>query len=479
MATTFYFFDLETSGFRAREDRIMQFAGQRTDKDLKPVGEPDNILIKITDDVLPQPDAILITGITPQNTLAEGITEAEFCKYFTENIATPDTIMVGFNNIRFDNEFIRFILWRNFYDAYEWAWKNGCSTWDLLDVSRMTRALRPDGIKWPFASDGKPSNRLELLASINKLEHANAHDALSDVNATIDLARLIKTRQPKLFDYLLANRSKDKIAPLVTTGQPLVYTSGRYPSDWQKTTVAAMVAPHPDKNAALMYDLRIDPDEFAQLSPAKLAKAWQNHEPDAPYFPVKILTYNRCPAVAPVSTLDKTSEERVGIHKEIIENHFAKLQKHGDFGDKLVAALEIMNKKYKDQQSLVVDEMKVDAALYDGFVNDADKTKMRVVRAADVNGLADLHLDFADERLKYLLPLYKARNFAASLTPEERAGWEKFKHRRLLDGGEASRAAGYFKRLGELAQQPGLSPEQQYLLEELQLYGQSVLPEQD
>ena len=457
----------------------MQFAGQRTDKDLKPIGEPDNILIKMSDDVLPQPDAILVTGITPQATRAGGITEAEFCQYFTEQISTPDTIMVGFNNIRFDNEFIRFILWRNFYDAYEWAWKNGCSTWDLLDVARITRALRPDGIKWPFAPDGKPSNRLELLASVNKLEHANAHDALSDVNATIDIARLIKSKQPKLFDYLLQNRGKNKVEPLVTNGQPLVYTSGRYPGDWQKTTVAVMVAAHPDKGAALMYDLRIDPDEFAGLPPAELAAAWQNREENAPYFPVKVLSYNKCPAIAPVSTIDKASEERLGLHMQIIQNHFTKLQKHQDFGDKLVAALEIMNAKYKDQQSLVVDEMQVDAALYDGFVNDADRAKMRVVRAADATGLADLDLDFADERLKHLLPLYKARNYPASLTSDEQVWWEKYKQRRLLDGGEKSRVASYFKRLGELSEQPGLGAEQKYLLEELQLYGQSVLPVQD
>lgn len=477
MALSFYFFDLETSGFRAREDRIMQFAGQRTDMDLNPIGEPDNILVKMTDDVLPQPDAILITGITPQATRANGISEAELAKYLTSQVFAPDTIAVGFNNIRFDNEFIRFLFWRNFIDAYEWAWKNGCSTWDLLDVVRMTRALRPDGIKWPFSSDGKPSNKLELLSSINKLEHANAHDALSDVNATIDVARLIKTKQPKLFDYLLAHRGKNKVEPLVTSGQPLVYTSGRYPSEFEKTTVAVMVAAHPDKGAALMYDLRIDPEEFASLAPTELARRWQDYGEDAPYFPVKVLSYNRCPAIAPYSTLDKISAERLKLHKEIIESHYKKLQKLEDFGDKLVEAVQIMGEKYADQQSLVVNEMQVDAGLYDGFVNDADKSKIRVVQAADASGLADLHLDFADERLKYLLPLYKARNFPTSLTEEEQNWWEQFKYRRLMDGGEKSKAAVYFKRLGELAEQPGLSAEKMYLLEELQLYGQSVIPE--
>jgi len=471
---SFYFFDLETSGFSARSDRIMQFAGQRTDMDLKPVGEPDNILVKLSDDILPQPDAILVTGITPQSTASNGVTEAELCKYLTSQVFLPDTIMVGFNNIRFDNEFIRFLLWRNFYDAYEWAWKDDRSTWDLLDVARMTRALRPEGIKWPFAPDGKPSNRLEFLSSINKLEHANAHDALSDVNASIDLARLLHQKQPKLFDYLLKHRGKNAIAPLVTSGQPLVYTSGRYPAEWEKTTVAVMVAPHPDKNAALMYDLRIDPGEFKDLSPAELAKRWADRDKDAPYFPVKVLSYNRCPAVAPYSTLDAKSEKRLDLHKKIIEDHLAKLQKLKDFADKLRAAVEIMGKQY--QQTMVVDEMRVDSALYDGFVTDGDKSKMRVVRVADATGLADLHLDFADERLGHLLPLYKARNYPASLTAEEQSWWEQFKQRRLIDGGDKSAAATYFKRLAEIGDQPGLSDEHKYLLEELNLYGESILP---
>lgn len=468
----------------------MQFAGQRTDMDLNPMGEPDNILVKMSDDVLPQPDAIMVTGITPQTTRTGGISEPEFCKYLVEQIATENTIMVGFNNLRFDNEFIRFTLWRNFYDAYEWSWKNGCSTWDLLDVVRMTRALRPAGIKWPFAPDSKPSNRLELLSAVNKLKHANAHDALSDVDATIDVARLIKTKQPKLFDYLLNHRGKNSVAPLVTSGQPFIYTSGRYPAEWEKTTVAVMAAPHPDKNAALVYDLRIDPDEFKDFSPAELAERWtarghstlrdapsgsDSKSEDAAYFPIKQLAYNKCPAVAgDLRVIDKATEARLDLHMDTIANHLAKLQKLEDFGDKLVAAIEIMNKPY--QQTMVVDEARVDGALYDGFINDADKSKMGVVRAADTAGLADLHLDFADERLKSLLPLYKARNFPTSLSQEEQTWWEEFKKRRLMDGDEKSRAAGYFKRLGELAEQPGLSAEQKYLLEELQLYGQSVLP---
>jgi exodeoxyribonuclease-1 len=472
MASNFYFYDLETSGTVARRDRVMQFAGQRTDMDLKPVGEPDNVLIKLTPEILPDPFAILITGITPQQTLSDGITEAEFLKYFSEKIAVPDTIMIGFNSVRFDDEFMRFMLWRNFYDAYEWHWKNNCSRWDLLDMARMTRALRPEGIEWPFAPDGKPSNRLELLSSVNNLEHVNAHDALSDVTAAIDVARLIKDKQPKLFDYLLKARGKSKVSALVGEGDPFIYTSGRYPSKYAHTTVAVKVADHPDREAALVYDLRVDPKDFVNLTPEELAEKWSVYGKDAPYFPVKTLVYNRCPAVAPMSVLDGTSAKRLEISRPKIEEHLRGLTE--DFGDKLVRALELMKKQ--SQPGLVVDPAKVDELLYDGFVNDADKVKMRAVRAADAEGLADLQLDFADERLAALLPLYKARNFPKSLNEEEAVWWEKFKNQKLLAGEENSLIAKYFSRLNEMSARPGISDAEKYVLEELRLYGESILP---
>lgn len=479
---TFYFYDLETSGFNPRSARIMQFGGQRTDMDLRLIGKPDNILVKLTDDILPEPDAVLVHGISPQRAKAEGLSEAEFAKYLGDKVFLPNTIFVGFNSVRFDDEFMRFTLWRNFYDAYEWQWKNSCGRWDILDVARMTRALRPDGIKWPFDSDGKPSNRLGLLSSINRLDHTDVHDALGDVKATIAVAKLIKQKQPKLFDYLLKIHNKTKVAAFVGKGEPFIYTSGYYPSEYEKTTIAVTVAAHPLKQAAIVYDLRVDPDEFTKLKPAELVQLWQARGKDMPYFPVKTLSYNRCPAVAPLSVLDSSSAARLKIEGKIIDANLAKLQKSKDFGDKLVRAVEIIQndaqlKLKVDVPAEISKKFLADEQLYEGFVNGLDKTKMSVIRAADEDKLADLHLDFADERLQALLPLYKARNFPQSLSYIEQKMWEEFRRQRLISGGETSRAAYYFKRISELSSQPKLSNQTKYLLEELNLYGQLIVPE--
>ncbi len=274
MNQSFFFYDLETSGINPREQRIMQFAGQRTNLELQPIGEPVNMLIALGDDVLPDPDAILVTGITPQSTKQDGITEVEFLRVFYEQVAMPGTIFVGYNTVRFDDEFMRYLNYRNFYDPYEWHWQDGKSRWDLLDVVRMTRALRPEGIKWPFTSDGKPTNRLELLTELNGLEHQNAHDALSDVDATIALAELIRNHQPKLFDYLLKMRNKSEVENLIKSSKPFVYTSGKYSNETEKTAVTVYLCDNP-KTGALVYDLRFSPVDWFDKTPEQLAEAWK------------------------------------------------------------------------------------------------------------------------------------------------------------------------------------------------------------
>lgn len=454
----------------------MQFAGQRTDLNLKPIGEPVNVFVKLTEDILPDPDAVLVTGITPQQTIADGVTEAEFLRMFSDEVATPNTIMVGYNTVRFDDEFMRCTHYRNFYDPYEWQWQDGRSKWDLLDVVRMTRALRPEGIEWPFAVDGRPTNRLELLTGLNKLDHAHAHNALSDVNATIAIARLIRNKQFKLFEYLLSMRDKRKVMELTQSGKPFIYTSGRYASEFEKTTVAVEICPHPKKQGALVYDLRHDPTQYKDMTAEQLAEVWRwKKDSDEPRLPIKAMQYNKCPAVAPLGVLDDASRERLQLNLTTIQKHLAILKSIDNLQEKLCEALKLLENK--EQVQLIANEKDVDTCIYDGFFEPGDKQKMAVVRAARPEELGDLHLTFEDRRLNGLLPLYKARNFRQQLSSEERTEWETFCQNRLLSGGQHSRMAKYFTRLQEIMAAGNLTGHQEYLLEELRLYGESIMPE--
>ena len=477
MAASFFFYDLETSGISPRTARIMQFAGQRTDMDLNPIGEPFNALIKLTPDVVPEPDAIFITGITPQQTLIDGYTEAEFLKFFYDEVVKPDTIFIGYNSVRFDDEFMRFLHYRNFYDPYEWHWLNDCSRWDLLDAVRMTRALRPDGIVWPFAPNGKPSNRLEYMTSVNKLDHSHAHDALSDVLATIAVAKLIKTKQPDLFKYLLGCRVKKVVKEFVLKGKPFVYTTKKYPGESLHTSAAVLLTEHPEPGSAIVYDLRYDPTPFMAMSVDELVTAWRyKADPEAIRLPVKTLKYNRCPAVAPLGVIkDEPTQERLGLSLATVMKHWELLKRgHKQFAINLLAARAQLDLE-RDLAGNVDRTGSVDGRLYENLFDSNDKQAMRAVRAIGPSEMSDERIKFHDDRLSALLPLYKARNYPQSLSSEERADYDAFCHQQVFDGGQQSKLVIYFNRLAELAK-TDITDQQKYLLEELQLYGQSIVP---
>lgn len=472
---TFFFYDLETSGFNPREARIMQFAGQRTDLELNPIGKPVNTLIRISEDVLPDPQAILITGISPQKTIAEGMTEAEFLKFFYEEISIPNTIFVGYNSVRFDDEFIRFLNYRNFYDPYEWFYKNGNSRWDLLDVVRMTRALRPDGIFWPKDKDGKPTNRLEELAKLNKIIHEQAHDALSDVRALIGVAEIIRKNQPKLFDYLLKIMTdKKQVEEIVKTQKPFLYTSGKYLSEYEKTTVVAMIADHPKRTGALVYDLREDPNKYLSLPESELFELWMPSPDKNEYLPVKTLQFNRCPAVAPISVLDYPTLKRLSLDQKTIENNFKILVKNkSEFTKRILNVITMLDEMQEFRQSKFSKEL--DSQLYDRFYSKIDKQKLSRISGSSAEELKNIKVTFEDERLNGLLLLYKARNYPKILNYDELKEWQTYKKRKLTGGNENSRLAHFFQQLNEISNQK-LTKNEQFLIEELKLYGESLIP---
>lgn len=469
MSKTFFFYDLETSGLNPRESRIMQFAGIRTDMDFRQIGESYNILVKLNDDTLPTPEALMVTGITPQQTVADGYTEAEFSKILSEEIFTPDTIAVGFNNIRFDDEFVRHLFWRSFYDPYEWSWRDGRSRWDLLDVVRMTRALRPDGIKWPVDSEGNATNRLELISKENGVNHYKAHDALSDVEALIAVAKLIRDKQPQIFDYLFKIRDKNEIKKIVNLDdkQPFVYVSGRYDAKHNKATIAFPLTSGKNGNV-IVYDLRYDPADFIRLKQSELrdkifAGFEERSKPDFVKLPVKELQYNHAPAVAPLGVLTASDGwKKIELDEATIQKHIKILINNPEFAENIRSIFENRDEFKKSPDP--------EAQLYDSFVSDVDKIRIEAVRNANERDLADFHPNFNDERLPELLLHYKARNFPKSLAKDEVLLWEKWRADRIT-----ANLPQFMKSLQKLSRTE-LDDSRQFVLQELQLWAESIMP---
>ncbi|KZY69008.1 exodeoxyribonuclease I, partial [Oleiphilus sp. HI0067] len=331
---TIFWHDYETFGADPQRDRPCQFAGVRTDLELNIIEEPVTIFSQPTEDYLPSVQACLVTGITPQKAMAEGVSEAQFAKNISEIFCQAETCVAGYNSVRFDDEVSRNLFYRNFYDPYEREWKNGNSRWDIIDVVRLAYALRPDGINWPTGDDGKVSFRLEKLTEANGIAHEAAHDAMSDVYATIELAKLIKQRQPALYKFAFDMRSKTAVQNFLDQhqGQPFLHVSSKIAVDKGCIGMMYPLMPHPtNKNAIIAFDLRQNPNVLLQHSSDEIkALLYKKTELDSSGNPVnirpalKLIHLNKCPMLAPASMIKVIPEERLkawGMDLDLMREH--------------------------------------------------------------------------------------------------------------------------------------------------------------
>lgn len=465
---SFYWYDLETTGTNARWDRIVQFAGQRTDLDLNPIGEPLCTYVKLADDVLPNPDAALVTGITPALANREGEPEWRALQRIIEQLAQPGTCALGYNSLRFDDEFLRYSLYRNLFDPYAREWQHGNSRWDLIDLVRATGALRRDGIVWPQDDDGLPVYKLEELTQANGLEHGNAHDALSDVHATIAMARLIKTEQPKLFEYHYSIRRKKRIRELLEPigARLCVHVTAMYPRTQYGCAPVVSVCRHPtNSNVIVVADLSCDITPLLDWSEQEIQEAL--FAKGAAQRPgLKEVRLNRCPFVAGIEVLNDENQNRLGFDLKQIKERARRLAKPG-------IAQKLMRVYAGRRAQLAQDHAAsdVDAALYDGFLKDGDRHRCNDLHDRLAQG-EFASLDYEDERLGPLAQRLRARSFPEQLDSDGQQEWQQHVRERL--GAEEVpwlTLSAYRQRLAELS---GERPDAQTLLAELGAHGDRI-----
>lgn len=472
---TLYWHDYETFGVDPRRDRPVQFAGIRTDLEFNIIGEPLSLYCRPADDFLPAPEACMVTGITPQKALAEGVPEAEFIRKIHDEFSQPNTCVVGYNNLRFDDEVTRATLYRNFFDPYAREWQNGNSRWDIIDMVRLTHALRPEGIHWPSHPDGKSSFRLEQLTEANGISHESAHDALSDVHATIAMARLIKEKQPKLYDYVYSHRSKQSVAQLLNLARPapVLHVSSMFPAERGCIALVAPLAAHPtNKNEVIVYDLGVSPEPFLSLSPEEMAVRLFTRQVDLPEgtirLPIKTVLLNKSPVLVPVVTLTAEAAEKWQLDVEQAQRYLAILLDNPNFSKNLKAV-------YGDRSFDSVDDP--DFMLYSGgFFSNDDRHRMDIIRQASPEELVKLDLPFHDNRLQEMLFRYRARNYPELLTGEEKSRWDEFRQQRLSvdSGGAGVNVTDFEESIKRLRKTADLTQSQQGVLDSLQEYAQSI-----
>lgn len=455
MAHTFLWHDYETFGANTRTARPAQFAAIRTDAELNQLGDPVMLFCRPANDFLPEPEACLITGITPQMCLEKGIPEHQFAAQIEQLLAWPGTVGVGYNTIRFDDEITRFMFWRNLIDPFAREWQNDCGRWDLLDVVRTAYALRPEGIHWPRNADGKPSFKLTDLTAANGLLHESAHDALSDVRATIAMARLIKTAQPRLFDFCFGLHRKDRVLGELglpatqSNARPFWHISGMFKPERGCLALMWPLAMHPaNKNELLAWDLAQDPRELSFLNAEQIRQRLFTRSADLPQgaqrLPVKSVHINKSPMVmSKLKVLSPAMAMQWGVD-------VARQLENAAIARDLPDMSAIWAEVFQRDTVGVVD---VDEDLYGAFLGNADRRRLNDLRHTAPDQLALVRPTFDDARLHDLLWRYRARNFPDFLNADEMARWEAHRAARLLEGaGKALSISALFDQMDQLAE---------------------------
>lgn len=470
-------YDLETTGIDPCWHRILQFAAQRTTHDLVDIGDPVRFQVRLPLDVLPDPAACCLTGITPQTTNQQGITELEAMHRIYELFMEPGTCVAGFNSIRFDDEFVRYGFYRNLLPVYLREYQNGNTRWDILELCRSAAALRPEGMEWP-TQDGTPVFQLEALARANGFNVEGAHEAGTDVRLTIELARLLRKNNEKLYDFAFSLRRKGEVEKLLRTPNEMkVLVAGSLPRDRKCLGLVLQVGRPPKKNTRIFADLGADLRCLVEWSEEQLAEVWWNPDGDdrLPLRPVQI---NKCPFIAPVNVLRPEDIKRLDIDMELAEERREYLFKHKALIEKRMAMLfraegeaesndrrggqrgKGRNRRNRSGRGgernfngLVAPDGKllsnaeingvkrrvptvskdVEAQLYTRFINDRDQTEALRVAQALRQANKPGKTNFSDRRLRELLARLKARNDLTELmSDQERREWRGYLKQKLL-----------------------------------------------
>lgn len=371
-------------------------------------------------DYLPNPKSLLITNISIQYLQKNGINEYFFSKKIFKIFMGKNTCIVGFNNISFDNILTRHLFYRNLFDPYEWSWKNGNSSWDILDVLRAFYIFFPNKILWPKNNKGFISFKLSDITKINKIKHNNIHDAYSDVLATILVSRLLKKVSENFFFFLYFSTRKNNLLQFLKKNEkkPFFYISSFFGSSFFNIGCVMFLMFHPNiKNSFFLIDLKKNLNVLLNLYYSQNLRI--NSIQELFQYGIILVSLNKSPIFLSYSFLSSKKCYNLKIDYLKCQRNFFLLLNNFSF---LTWIRSLFSQKSFFNIKNITNN--VDLMLYKNFFNFSDKNILLDFHGKKPLQWKDFYFKFKDFRIKNLIFNLLGRNFFCFLNANEKKIWK-------------------------------------------------------
>lgn len=466
--TTYLFYDLETTGLNKAFDQVLQFSAIRTDSAFKEI-DRKNITVRLRPDVIPSPGA-LITHRISLSEAQKGLPEYKATCQIHRLLNTPGTISLGYNTMGFDDEFLRFSFHRNLLPPYTHQYNNACGRMDLLPITILFHLYKNEVLKWPVVN-GKPTLKLEHLSGANQLASGRAHEAETDVVATLALTKIF-SGQGEMWRYLTGYFHKATDAERITR-LPVAHQS-RGCNHTTGLLIGSEFGAEQHYQAPVLYIgdsipysnqtlwLRLDLPALREATPETIpACSWviRKRLGDLPIILPPHARY-----------LSRLDEER----KKCVEDNLAWITNHPDLFQEILR----YHQRFRYPE---IPDLDPDAALYQmGFLSRAEEPLRRQFHAAEPDAKALLLENFQQEEIRSLAARILFRNYPKAAPASYRAQFNRYLKR--VNASSAEEALCDYKgarrttptdallEIDRLNREGNLDTEQHRLLADLTLY---------
>jgi exodeoxyribonuclease-1 len=261
----YVFYDTETTGTDTVYDQILQFGAVLTDSELNELDRFE-VRSRLLPHVVPAPGALLANRLSPATLVDPALpTHYEALRLIAAKLECwSPAVFLGYNSIEFDEKLLRQSLYQTLQPVYVTNTRGNVRA-DVLRLVQAATTLAPQSLSIPLAANGKETRKLDAIAPANGFNHANAHDAMADVKATIFMAKLVKTRAPRIWSALMGLAPKPAAISCLRRDDPLMLTEfyGGRPYSWP--VIGCGCSPDSD-TLGCVFDLRFDPSDFLRLS---------------------------------------------------------------------------------------------------------------------------------------------------------------------------------------------------------------------